>query len=121
MLQSKAVVSPTNFDVTDSDCSDGDQLSHDSHRKYRSIVKNLLYIEIKSRSKLAFVASRLGLYVSKSSENHTMQSQRVLIYVKSSKHYMLTMTPRVSYQLSAYVNFSWESPTEKNRRTWTGK
>lgn len=69
MLQSRAVASPINSDLTDSDCNDGDQLLYDANSKYRIIMGSLLYMAIKSGLYLVVAASILGSYVSKYTEN----------------------------------------------------
>mmetsp|Transcript_26722 Transcript_26722/g.40195 ORF Transcript_26722/g.40195 Transcript_26722/m.40195 type:complete len:496 (+) Transcript_26722:168-1655(+) len=81
-----------------------------SHREtYMSLVGAFLWLANMTRFEIGFIAAQLARFVSNPARLHFKAAVRVLIYLRTTKHHALVLTPRrvSSPGLRVFVDSNW--------------
>lgn len=77
-------------------------------------------LAVKARPDLGVAASILGADVEHPAVKHVANVKRVLRYLRGPTDKEMTLKPGKDNQLSTYVDTSWESSAERNRKSLVG-
>lgn len=103
MQYSKPVCAPKNTNAMTMKM-DNDALDKDEATKYRSIVGNLLYIAMKTRSDTSITASLLSTRVKNPRRIVMVAAKRALRYLKGTTDKSIMIKPGHSDQRTAYID-----------------
>ena len=79
----------------------------DDHQRYRGIVGSLLYLANWTRVDIAFAVSELSRFVSNPGKSHLEAAQRVLRYLKKTKHLSINFSRPVPMTSGIQPNILW--------------
>lgn len=95
-----------------------EDLSHTTHHPYCSLVGALLWLSNGTRPDITFAVNRLSSFMSSPTDVHWKGAQRVLIYVRDTADYSITVGGN-NLVLSGHSDSDWAEQRE-DRRSTTG-
>lgn len=84
------------------------------------MVRNSTHLATKTRPDLCVATSMLGFQAAAPTMKHMQEPNRPLRYLKGSCSNGIIIRPAQNKQLSAFVDASWGSDTERNQKSRTG-
>ena len=86
---------------------------------YRTTVRSLLYLGLKTRPDVAVADNVLGQHVENPMKVHLSGLQRALRYLQDTKYAAIRIAPKESTQLAAWVDASWSGEHGSGRQCRT--
>ena len=84
---------------------------------YASVVGSLMYVQVCTRSDIAYIVGVLGRYFSNPRMNHWKIAKRVMRYLKRTKYYMLTYKRSDQLEITGYSDSDFVGCLDSLRST----
>lgn len=95
-----------------------DQVDVENPSLYQSIVGSLQYLSV-TRPDIAYVVNKVCQFMHAPKEFHWQAMKRILMYLRGTDHYGLTLSRSSNLRLTAFCDVDWGLDVD-DRRSITG-